>query len=169
MNGKQSYADILAYRDLPASDGATHFEMDISFMFHNVNPAQGLEFTMDKWVNGVRWEWALQWQIVPDGTSLAGAPQSWRVWNGSNWQPLNVTQNLDINTWHTLHLYGEIVNNQVHYIGFKCDTVYTNINQLTFAPAASSGDKLGVGVQLDGDSKETAYPVFYRNINLHYQ
>lgn len=167
-HGSQNYADIHAYRNLPAADDATLFRMDVSFLFRHDKPVQALEFTMNKWVNNVRWEWALQWQVVPDGTASQGAPETWRVWTGSSWQSLNVQQELSINKWHTLHLYGTIVNNQVHYISFSCDDLVTDMSQLTFDAVASSGDKLAAGVQLDGNYREASYPVFYKDINLHY-
>ncbi len=169
LHSSQDYADIHAYRNLPAVTNATQFSMDVSFYYPYERQVQALEFTMDSWVNNVRWEWALQWQAVPSGKTTQASPKGWRVWTGSTWQDIQVTQDLQNNTWHTLHLYGNIVNGQVHYVGFNCDDVYTDMSQYTFAPVASSGNKLAVGVQLDGNYDEQSYPVYYNAVNLHYQ
>ena len=169
LNGPQDYAAIHAYRNLPAAESATQFSMDVSFFYPDAEPIQGLEFTMNSWVNDVRWEWALQWQVVPDGSATQAPPNGWRVWTGSVWQNIQVTQDLQENTWHTLHLYGDIVNGQVHYVGFTCDDAYTDMSAYTFSPVASSGNKLAVGMQLDGNYNEQAYSVLLNTVNLHYQ
>lgn len=148
------YVGIHVYRNLPPADIATSFELSLSFRFPNATPIQALEFTMNTWVNNQRWEWALQWENIGDGS-----PPPWRLWIGSAWQSIGVTQQLSINTWHKLHLKGNISHGQVHYLSFSCDGVSAQLGQ-NFAPASSQGDKLAVAVQLDGDSHEDPYQVY---------
>ena len=169
LQSGQPYAGIHAYRNLPAVDGATTFHMKLRFYFPEKQPIQALEFTMNKWVKDVRWEWALQWQAVPDGSSLQGRAESWRVWNGANWQDITVQQSLSANSWHTLDLYGKVVNGRVQYQSFQCDSKVVGMQRYTFAPVSSPGDRLAVGVQLDGNAIQQPYPVYFDSISLQSQ
>jgi len=154
---------------LPAVNSATSFSATYSFFFPELKAIQGLEFTMNKWTNDQRWEWALQWQIVPDGSVRQGAPNSWRLWDGQYWQDTGVTQALQTGTWHTLHLTGDIVDGQVHYLGFICDGLSTDLQSQSFAPVSSPGEKLAIALQLDGDITEAPYKVYFDQVNLHWQ
>ena len=156
----QPYVGIHAYRNLAAADAATSFEMNLSFYFPSATAIQALEFTMNTWVNNQRWEWALQWERIGGGT-----PPPWRLWTGSAWQNIGVTQQLSVKKWHKLQIKGDISNGQVHYISFSCDSVSANFGQ-TFAPVSSPGDKLAVAVQLDGDSHEDPYQVYIDQVSL---
>jgi hypothetical protein len=157
---------ILAYRNLDPANNATYFELNLSFYYPDATPIQAVTFSMDKWVNHQRWEWALQWQNVPGG----GAKPSWRVWDGKDrmWLDIGVTQDLAVNMWHTFHLYGNISNGQTHYLGFNCDDVYAKLAQ-SFDPAPDPGtDKLAVSVELDGDFNRDSYDVYVKDVDLRW-
>jgi hypothetical protein len=156
----QPYVGIHVYRNLPPADTATSFELNLSFNFPRATLIQALEFTMNTWVNNQRWEWALQWENIGGGSF-----PPWRLWTGSAWQTIGVTQQLGVNTWHKLHLKGNISHGQVHYISFSCDSISTQLGQ-TFAPVSLQGDKLAVAVQLDGDAHEDPYQVYIDQVNF---
>lgn len=158
----QPYVGIHVYRNLLPADTATSFELSLSFNFPIARPIQALEFTMNTWVNNQRWEWALQWENI-GGSS----PPPWRLWAGSAWQGIGVTQQLSVNTWHKLHLKGDISHGHVHYINFSCDSTSVQLGQ-TFVPVSLQGDKLAVAVQLDGDSHEDPYQVYLDQVDLHW-
>ena len=159
----QPYVGIHVYRNLPPADAATSFELSLSFRFPNAAPIQALEFTMNTWVHNQRWEWALQWENIG-----GGSPPPWRLWTGSAWQPIGVTQQLSVNKWHRLHLKGNISHGQVHYISFSCDSLSVQLGQ-TFAPVSSQGDKLAVAVQLDGDAHEDPYQVYIDRVDFSWK
>ncbi len=165
---------ILALRNLSPADTATTFELNLSFYFLSADYIQALGFSIDKWVSHQRWEWKLQWFNFP----TAGAPPSWRVFDGKSWQDTHVMQDLSANMWHTLQLKGDIVNGQVHYISFSCDvgspdatsaSLDQKIGQKTFAPIFDTGaNHLSVMVELDGDTQGNPYEVYFDGINLQW-
>ena len=112
------------------------------------------------------WEWALQWEHIGDGTPGQGNPPTWRVWTGKSWQDTGVHQDLTEGKWYKFDLTGDISNGQVHYLSFRCDSSSANLGQ-TFAPVHdTAGDKLAVGVQLDGDNSEDPYEVSIDRVNF---
>lgn len=161
----QPYTGIHAYRNLPANETATTFDLTIFFYFSSATPMQALEFTMSTWVNDQRWEWALQWEHIGDGTPQQGNPPTWRLWTGSSWQNIGVSQQLSAETWHMFHLKGDLLHGQVHYMDFTCDDTSAHLDQ-TFAPVSAPGNKLAVAVQLDGDSQEDPYQVYLDGVNF---
>jgi hypothetical protein len=164
----QPYTGIHAYRNLNSADTATSFEMNLSFHLSSATPIQALEFTMSTWVNNQRWEWALQWEHIGDGTQEQGNPPTWRVWTGKSWQNIGVRQQLSTNTWHHLHLEGDISSGQVHYIRFSCDDTSANLGQI-FAPVSNPGNKLAVAVQLDGNNHEDSYQVYIDQVDFQWK
>ncbi len=163
----QPYTGIHAYRNLPANDTATKFDLKLFFSFSSVTPIQALEFTMNSWVNNQRWEWALQWENIGDGTTQQGNPPTWRLWTGRSWQNIGVRQQLSPKIWHKLHLKGDLLHGQVHYVGFTCDDTSANLDQI-FAPVSAPGNKMAVAVQLDGDSREDAYQVYIDGVDFQW-
>ena len=162
----QPYAGIHAYRDLPPNNKASAFHMHIRFYFPDKKSIQALEFTMNKWSQNQRWEWALQWQVVPDGSSFQGKAETWRVWDGAHWQDIEVQQTLSAAAWHTLDLYGIIENGHVRYQTFRSDGRIVNIQHYTFPLINSPGEKLAVGVQLDGNAYQNPYPLYLDDVSL---
>jgi hypothetical protein len=157
------YTGVQAYRNLQPADAATTFDLNLSFYFPNATPIQALEFTMSKWVNNQRWEWALQWENIGKGVP----PAAWRLWTGSSWQNTGVTQALNANVWHKFHLKGDIVKGQVHYVSFTCDDTSVSLGQM-FKVISSTGEKLAVGIQLDGDAHEDPYQVYIDQVDLRW-
>ena len=162
------YSDLHAYVNVPPANNATQFAGDYSFFFPQTTGMQALEFKMKKWVANQEWEWSVQWELLPDGTSQQGQPMSWRVWNGMSWINTGITQNLATNSWHTLHLDGAVVNGQSQYLSMRCDDNAMNLQAFTFAPVSSPGEKLAIAVQLDGDALLTPYTVFFERASLRW-
>jgi len=169
ITGGQPYSNVHCYRTLLPDYTATAFTMTAPFQFNQATTCnnaggipsmvQALEFTMNKWQQGQRYEWALQWQNVGPG-----APQ-WRYWDSSQtpaqrWAPISPTLStcLSAGQWYTLTLEGDLVAGQVHYQRFSLDGQAHPLN-ITVPPAAVPGepDRLAVGVQLDGNSAQTPY------------
>jgi hypothetical protein len=129
---------------------------------------QGIEFTMNKWLQPNRYEFAWQWQNVGDG-----APQ-WRYWDphqpGSNrWVPLTppITQCLQGEQWHALILEGELIDGQVHYSKFTIDGEGHDMG-ITIPPIAEPGepDRLAIAIQLDGNFAESPYDVYIDQVSF---
>jgi hypothetical protein len=167
LSGGDPFTGIHAYINLPPDNAAHTFDLSLSFYFTNVTPIQALEFTMNQWVNNQRWEWAMQWQHIGDGTPQQGNPPNWRVWTGSGWQDSGVMQQLAVNAWHKFHLKGNIVNGQAHYISFACDDISVNLGR-SFNRVYSTGDKLAVAVQLDGNNHEAPYDVYIDSVDFRW-
>src|SRR5262249_55886360 len=126
ITGGAPYSNVHCYRNLLPEPAATAFTLTLSFWFSPTTTfnnqggssvIQALEFTMNKWQQSKRYEFALQWQNVGDG-----APQ-WRYWvpNQSAWVSLGISDTLAGNQWHVLMLEGDINNGQVHYQRFTID------------------------------------------------
>jgi beta-glucanase (GH16 family) len=165
MTGGVKYSNVHCYRNLAADHNSNHFVMSMSFYyqpsstFNNVGGSsivQAIEFTMSDWKQGMRYEWALQWDNVD-----SGAPK-WRYWGRENpdtateppltWLDLGIAGPLSGEDWHTLILEGEILAEQVHYLSFTIDEQAYPMD-ITVEPAIATGvpDKLAIGVQLDGN------------------
>jgi len=173
--GGSAYSNIHCYRNLLPEPAATAFTLTLSFWISptttcnnqgSPSVVQALEFTMNKWHQSKRYEFALQWQNVGDG-----APQ-WRYWapnQTEQWVPMDppVTQCLQSGQWHTLTMTGEIRNGQVHYSGFKIDQDAL-ILDITVPPVHVPGesDRLAVAFQLDGNSTESPYDVFVDGVSF---
>lgn len=172
LAGGAPYSNAHFYRNLLPEPSATGFTLTMSFWFSPTTTCnnegkpsmiQALEFTMNKWQQEKRYEWALQWQNV--GT---GAPQ-WRYWDGGDWIPLSpaLTQCLAANQWHTFALEGAIVDGQVHYQRFAIDGQQYPLD-LTFQPVSTPGeyDRLAIAIQLDGNATQSLYDVFVDQVQF---
>ena len=153
------------------------FTLSLSFQFTpstscanqgSASVVQAIEFTMNKWDEGQRYEFALQWENVGDG-----APQ-WRYWDanrplGEQWVAFDprIMQCLQADQWHTLALNGRIVDDQVYYKSFTINGQMHSLD-LTVSPDSVPGepDRLALAIQLDGNSKQTPYDVFIDNLSF---
>ncbi len=160
------YAGIHVYRNLPPRDECQLLQLDVAFYFRDLRPIQALEFSMNKWMGDLRWEWALQWEQVGDGTAEQGIPPAWRVWTGDTWKNTGIQQYLKPNVWHQLSMVGVITDGKVQYLRFNCDRYAYSLQKHIFVPVVSPGSKLAVGFQLNGDYQEDAYSVYYDNVHL---
>jgi len=169
LTGGDPYSNVHCYRNLTADPASNLFTLSMSFYyqpastFNNVggpSVVQALEFTMNKWHQGLRYEWALQWDNVD-----TGAPK-WRYWGREtpggplDWFDLGITGSLAGKKWHSLKLEGEILAGKVHYKRFIIDGQKHPLDIMVSPDSTNEPDKLAVAVQLDGNSTETPYEVF---------
>jgi hypothetical protein len=183
ITGGQPNSNVHCYINLPADPTSNRFTLGMSFLYRpasSFNDAggvpsivQALEFTMNKYYHGLRYEWAVQWDNVNDAGDT-GAPK-WRYWGRANpadplkWLDLGISGSLAPEPqWHTLKLDGEIIDGQVHYTRFTLDAQAYPLN-FTVPPASTNEpDKLAVAVQLDGNSMETPYEGFLDKVNFQH-
>jgi hypothetical protein len=173
ITGGAPYSNVHCYRNLLLEPAATTFTLTLSFWFSPTTTfnnqsapsvIQALEFTMNKWHQSKRYEFALQWQNVGDG-----APQ-WRYWDphqSESWVGLGITDTLQGEQWHLFGLQGEIINEQVHYLVFAIDQHSHNLD-VTVSPAYEPGEtnRLAIAVQLDGNSEAAPYDVFIDQVSF---
>jgi len=174
ITGGAPYSNVHCYRNLLPEPNASEFTLTMSFKFssttcnNQASPSviQALEFTMNKWYNSKRYEFALQWQNVPQAASDS-TPQ-WRYWDPQRWVSFNppIKQCLEGEKWHTLILKGNILNDQVHYIEFTIDQI-THRLDITVPPYPDTGEsRLAVAIQLDGNFMESPYDVYIDSVQL---
>ena len=165
--GGDASTGLHAYRSLPAVPSARTFQMSLKFRYaSSANAIQAIEFSLSKWQNNKRWEWAVQWQNVQDGSSEQGEPQSWRLWDGDSWINTGAAQQLAPDRWHTFTLTGEIDRNgQVRYSSIVCNGVTTRLGQ-TYAPTGGEYEAVTVAVQLDGDEAMNPQQLFLDKVQV---
>jgi hypothetical protein len=185
ITGGAPYSNVHCYRNLVADPFANKFELEMLFWFSPTtcnnqgapSVVQALEFTMSKWQQGKRYEFALQWQNVGEG-----GPQ-WRYWDpnrpeADRWVSFNppLTQCLQggfaSEQIQPFALRGEIVDDQVHYTRFTISNgnvdAESHILDITVAPASapSESDRLALAVQLDGNAQETPYDFYLDRVHF---
>jgi hypothetical protein len=146
------YTGLHVYENLPFKD-ADAFVFSLWFRYlPGTNPVQAIEFSMNKWTGGSnRFEWAVQYENVGDGSPDQGSPPTWRLWDGSRWRGFTYNQRLDPGVWHKLQLFGDILNRKVRYRELTCDGVRFVLGQMYSPVRDTALPKLAVAVQLDGD------------------
>jgi len=159
--GGQPYTGLHVYDNMPPIPRATIFHLDLWFRFAPANsPVQALEFTMSKWQGARRWELALQWEQIGDGTAQQGNPPTWRLWTGNGWQDTRVHQPLFPNRWHHLTFEGTISGSRVNYRYFQCDEMRARLDRSFPSVQSSDPDHSAVAVQLDGNATPAPYQVY---------
>jgi hypothetical protein len=171
ITGGAPYSNVHCYRNLRSEPASAVFTLNLAFWFSPTAacpgdscPVQALEFTMNKWYQQTRWEFALQWQNVGPG-----APQ-WRYWDPrQQWVAFSppIIPNPAAGQWHTFRLDGEILDGQAHYTRFALDQETYPLD-LTVPPAAAPGeaDRLAAAVQLDGNYAATPYSLYIDRVSF---
>jgi hypothetical protein len=168
-SGNKSYEGLDAWDSgsFGTDASALRYQVNYDFYFTSGTPIQALEFCMNNYFGGKRYQWAMQWENK--GT---GAPQ-WRLWGGHDsgvkWMPINISAtNITAGTWHTLTIDGNIISGQVHYLDFIIDGTSHSLTQDSFAPDTSTGPGLVAAVQLDGDSNADPYALYVDNAHYYW-
>lgn len=161
QSGNPQYMGIYAYRKWAADHSATRFQINYDFYFPNKAPIQALEFPMNDYINNVRYQWAMQYELKATGGT-------WRIWTGTAWSGVGIAQTLNANTWYHLTIDGDIVSSQVHYLDFIVGTTSHSLTQYSFNPTGGTGDFLVAAMQLDGDSAADPYQVYYDNCHFYW-
>jgi len=161
QSGNPSYMGIYAYRKWAADHSATRFQINYDFYFPNKAPIQALEFPMNDYINNVRYQWAMQYEIKATGGT-------WRIWTGTSWQGIGIAQTLNAGTWYTLTIDGDLVSSQVHYLDFIVNGSSHSLTGYSFNPTSGAGDFLVAAMQLDGDSAADPFQVYYDNCHFYW-
>lgn len=167
--GGPSYAHVLyqcrlGEGDYPGITTATTYDLDLWFLCQpptTINNADGVlsrvqavEFAIGLWAGSSRWDWEVQWDVVPGPGGTAG----WKVYGDQVWVPTGIAAELTSGNWHHLRLYGSVINGQTYYDAFAIDGVDHALG-LSYPPqhlaVPSQTPLITVHVQLDGP----AYPV----------
>jgi hypothetical protein len=177
LTGGNPYSNVHCYRNLPPDATSNVFTLGFSFYYQPVSTfnnnggpsvVQALEFTMNKWHQGLRYEWALQWDNVD-----TGGPK-WRYWGRNSsggpldWYDLGITSSLSGQEWHTLVLEGQILAGKVHYKRFIIDGQEYPLDIMVTPEPTNEPDKLAIAVQLDGNSTQTPYEVFLDQVTFEH-
>lgn len=196
--GTAPFSNVHCFLDLAENSAATNFIVKYSFLYrptttHGDDQAtvQALEFTMNKYKNELRYEWALQWRNVGiSGNPAEGAPQ-WYYWDRFDWvliPDLPIDHRLEANCWHTITIEGDIQDDRIHYRRFSVERVpsvssrapmcppplnekgYFMAHELDLVtmPVVQEGepDRLRVAVQLDGNFEVSPYEMFIDKVSL---
>lgn len=179
ITGGEPYSNVHCYRNLPPLPTADEFSLTLSFWysptttFNNQDApsiVQALEFTMNRWHESQRHEWAVQWQNVG-----IDAPQ-WRYWDphhGEKWiaLPVKDAQSLEVksNEWHSLVLEGEIIEGQDRYTQFCIDQQCYPLD-ITVSPADAANEQglAAIAFQLDGNYAQDNYIVYVDQVNFEH-
>ena len=129
---------------------------------------QAIEFSVNKWSKTERFEWALQWENVGDGSAQEGIAPTWRIWTGIGWQDTGVTQRLAGDKWHSLRLRGNITNGKVHYVSFRSDGHSHNLGQSFDTVKTPGDDRLTVAFQLDGNYQQQQYDCLFDHVGAQW-
>lgn len=177
LGARKPYSNVHCYRNLLPEPAARAFTLTLSFYYSptttfNNDPdpsvVQAIEFSLNKYHQGKRYEIALQWQNV---RGEAGEPQ-WRYWDGTKikaqrWIAMGITEKLTGETWHTLSMSGEIRKGKTHYTSFTVDGNCHALD-LTARAVTTTGepDRLAVGIQLDGNQDKSPYELIVDQVNF---
>ena len=176
IRGGSPYTGIMAYSDLHHIPEARAFELELDWQFSPTtwnnegepSVVQAVELTISKWTRAHRYEWALQWQNVDDGTNAAADGPTWRVWTGTHWRDTGVGQRLAPDEWHAFRLRGAIAGGAVQYVSFASDDVSANLGH-TFGPAPTFGsERLTVALQLDGNYAQGNYDCLFDHVGVRW-
>jgi len=165
FQGGASYVGMYNYYPLPADPSANTFQVNYDFIFFDWDQPniQALEFTMNQFVAGERYEWALQWEQI----GVDGAPQ-WRIWDGNHWQPFGMPFSIQSDVWHSIQINGHIGGGQAVYDSFTFDGVRTSLGQGYDPHSWPYGDQMLPAIQLDGNSSARPYHLYVDNVNFYW-
>lgn len=177
--GSVQHSNVHCYRNLISEPDSVMFRMDMVFWFTETtcnnedgeSIVQALEFTMNKWHGGKRYEFAVQWQNVGEG-----APQ-WRYWDPKQPHPNEwvafiprIGQCLKggDNNPHTLSMEGAVANDLIELRSFTIDNQTHAVNLLIEPAEVNDPPKLAVAVQVDGNSQQSPspYSLFIDQVNF---
>jgi hypothetical protein len=177
LGGSSPYASAHFYRHFSPVPAVRQLVLRTSFRYEPASTCdnqgapsivQALEFSLNKWQGGRRWEVALQWANVAEG----GA--QWRYWDPSRppaqrWMSFSpsIPACLAGNTWHFLEVVGTISGDQVRFERFVIDGNAYNLG--LFVPSAAAPgnpDRFAVAFQLDGNSRTDPYNLFVDQVHF---
>lgn len=168
--GGDPYSNIHFYRHLDVDPEADHYRLIVEFEVPATTHdnaggpslVQALEFTASAWVDGTRFEWAVQWNNVGPG-----AP-GWRYWDPTRaWVPIGIDQTLEPG-WHVMLLEGRATGRgDVRLDWLMVDGEFHRLRLVApSSPAPSVPDLAAVAIQLDGNAFGDPYAVVVGDVSL---
>jgi hypothetical protein len=175
--GTRPYTHIHAYRTLEALPAATRFTLKMDWKFSDTtwnnegaaSTIQMIEPAMNTWTGSERYEWALQWQNVADGSDQDGDAPAWRIWNENSWQATGFSQRLEPNRWHRLQLDGSLAPSMVQYERMISDDVEIALPISVPATPAVEPARSAVTMQLGGNYQEDPYHCLIRRVSISWE
>jgi hypothetical protein len=161
------------FRNFPLESNATEFILSLFFKYEpDRSKIQAIEFSVSKWQEGKRWEWATQWENIAE-TGAFTTPPIMRIWDGMKWIDKGIdkgdTLSLDT-TWHHLTLRGDIKNRKlVRYINFEIDGILRPLGDEFDPRTQPDSSKIAIHVQLDGTGPKDPYDVYVDKVYLMFK
>jgi hypothetical protein len=159
----KSFGAALWWKQLGAQPNATYFTYDLDFYLDNPGAAQALEFDMNQSVNGRKYIFGTECNIL-------GSHQ-WDVWDtaGHRWVPTGVgCSQPTAYQWHHVTIEAQRVGAQVKFVAITLDGKKNYINRY-YNTYATNAQELNVAVQLDGNRNATSYSMWVDKITLNYK
>ncbi len=151
------------YRNLLPDLTADTFKMTLDFNYQpkaGVARAEAVQFSMNSWRNGLRYEWAVEWLAV-------GSSNTWRFWDGHRFVDLGVSRDLTPGAWHRIELAGTITTGgNVLYKSFRVDGHTTQVRlQAAPIPYPEWPDQLAVATTMVGPSS-SSFQMYLDNVTF---
>jgi hypothetical protein len=174
--GNRPYTHIHCYRHLAYNKRATALTMKMRWRFSDTtwnnegapSVIQMIEPAMNIWDGERRFEWALQWQNVGDGSGEGAGAPAWRIRNGASWETTGFSQRLAPNAWHDLELSGEIVDGAVRYVRAVSDDLIIPLDRSFSSTEAIEKKRMAVTMQLGGNYNEDPYQCYIGALDLNW-
>lgn len=163
QSGGQATEYAHVYRNLLPDLAADSFVMTLDFNYQptaSVARAQAVQFSMNSWRGGLRYEWAVEWLAV-------GTSNTWRFWDGSRFVDLGVSRDLAPGSWHRIQLEGTIMSSGLLlYKSFRVDGHTTQL-RLQTVPVLYAGwpDQLAVAATMVGPAG-SSYRMYLDNVTF---
>ncbi|HLJ86217.1 MAG TPA: Ig-like domain-containing protein [Candidatus Angelobacter sp.] len=162
IGGKTPYADAIWWKQLGASNSATHFQYDLDFYITAPQFAEALEFDVNQSIGSRKFIFGTECNIKGGGV--------WDVWDTANatWRHTGVGCSAPAAyKWH--HLTWEFYrdNAATHFVAVTLDGVKHYVNY-TYYSRAVSANEINVAFQMDGDYAQHPYAAWLNNVTLRY-
>lgn len=160
MAGSTPYSSAIWWKQLGANANASHFVYDVYFYLKNPAAAQALEFDVNQSLNGKKFIFGTQCDIL--------GHHDWDVWDTANsrWVQTGIACKAPpAYTWNHLVLEFQRVNGQVKFISVTMNGTKSYINK-AFWPISVNASELNVAFQMDGNAYNTSYSTWVDKLNL---
>src|SRR5947207_13086870 len=162
LGGSTPYSDAIWWKQLGASNSATHFQYDLDFYLTNPQFAEALEFDVNQSIGNKKFIFGTQCGVISDG--------QWDVWDtaGDTWRPTGVACPMPAAyQWH--HLTWEFYRDDTytHYVAVTLDGVKHYVN-VAYQAKPWGANEINVAFQMDGNVRQDAYNAWLDNVTLRY-
>jgi len=159
---KVPYSGALWWKQLGAKPNASHFVYDLYFYVKDPNAPQAIEFDMNQSVGSRKFIFGTQCDIKNH--------HDWDVWDTASgrWIQTGIACSAPpAYTWNHLVLEFARSSNQATFVSVTLNGKKSYINR-TFNTFGVNASELNTAVQLDGNSKYTAYSMWVDKMQVTY-